>query len=709
MLSISELAQKIIKYNPGADIELLQRSYDFAERTHRGQWRKNGDPYISHPLSVAEILADLQLDIISICAGLLHDVLEDTRVRSSLLSATFREHPEIPPLVEGLTKLNKLDYSSQEEYQAENIRKMMVAMVKDVRVIFIKLADRLHNMRTLHPLPPDKIEKTSTETLEIFAPLAHRLGMYQIKAEMEDLSFSYKMPEEYQNIQSTTANNLREREKYISYVSDQLMKRLKEENIAVEINTRPKHLYSIYKKMQKLQKPIEEIYDVIAMRIIVKTLPECYQVLGIVNGLWTPIPGTYDNYISLPKANMYQALHIALMGKEGQPFEVQIKTAEMHRVAEYGIAAHWRYKEGKQTGEIDDKLTWVRELLNGHKGKLDEKNFIDDFKLTVYSEMVFVFTPKGKIIQLPLGSTPVDFAYRVHTEVGNHCVGAKSQSRIVPLDYQLKSGEKVEILTRENARPSLDWLSFVRTSSAKSKIRQWFRKQKRKESIKEGRGILEKELRKAELDEYKFFEEGNLQGLARKINFRNYEGMFAAIGYGDISAQSVLNRCEEFKIKKPPEVKPSPPPKKRLEGVVVEGLSNCEVKVSRCCSPSPGDNIVGCITRGKGITVHKGDCRNVLTRLQDKKISKDRFVKVRWGEEAYPVGIKILVQDRMGLLNEITSVIKKAKTNISSVSVATEKGKGEIKLSLEVISGEKLNNILEKIKLIKNVQKVERN
>lgn len=713
MYSISDLAQKIIKYLPSFDIELLKRSYDFAERTHRGQWRKNGDPYIIHPLLVADILAGLQLDLISICSGLLHDVLEDTNVRSQHLLATFRDQPDIISLVEGLTKLNKLDYSSQEEYQAENIRKMMVAMAKDIRIIFIKLADRLHNMRTLSALPEDKIKKTADETLEIFAPLAHRLGMYQIKAELEDLSFFYKMPDEYKKLQNAVSEKIATGEIHMQNIISRLEKELKKENIQAEISGRPKHLYSIYKKMHRQKKTIDEIYDIIAIRVIVNTIQECYQVLGIVNKIWPPIPNTYDNYIALPKPNMYQALHIAVMGEGGQPFEIQIKTEQMHKIAEYGIAAHWRYKEGKKDDELDKKLSWIRELLDLHKGKLNKENFIHDFKINVYEENVFVFTPKGKIIQLPAGSTPVDFAYHIHTEVGNHCVGAKVQNKIVPLDYQLKNGEKVEILTRENAKPSLGWLSFVRSSHAKAKIRQWFKKQKREENIKEGKSILEKEIKKAGLEQNKFFDGKNLQEISRKFNFRNTDALFAAVGCGDLTPLSVLNKWDEFSKRKTfPDVKPSVSRRPDLKNIIiVEGLTGCDVKISRCCLPIRGDEICGYITKRKGIVIHKNSCPEMLARKQDKKITPDRFVKVIWNPDeriTQPITLKILAQDRIGLLNEITSVIKEMETNISSVRVETKDNKKVvIKLTLDISSSKRLSNILQKIKLLKSIEHVE--
>lgn len=714
--SLDILIRKIMSYNPYADFSLLIRAYNFAEKAHFDQYCKSGDFFIEHLLGVANILADLQMDISTIAAGILHDVVEDTSVRVQHIRDTFGE--EISQLVEGVTKLDSLNFSSKEEEQAANLRKLFIYMAKDIRVVLIKIADRLHNMRTLSYLSEERQKEFSRETLEIFAPLAHRLGMAQIKWELEDLSFRYLDPEKYRELANLVQKKRKEREEQVKKIIQVLEDRLRKAKINAEVTGRPKHLYSIYQKMLKYKKSFKEIYDLTAIRVITESKEKCYEVLGIVHSLWKPIPGMFDDYIATPKSNNYQSIHTTVLDEKGDPIEVQIRDRKMHEVAEYGIAAHWRYKENIKTiDEFEEKMGILRQLLETQKEYPDPKEFLDNIKRELFEDEVFVFTPKGDLIKLPLHSTPVDFAYRIHTEIGNHCVGAKVNNRIVPLNYQLQNGDIVEIITSKEAKPSRDWLNFVRSAHTRSKIKHYFRAQNREQSILEGKEAIEKEIRRKGLDETLLSEE-YLTRIAEKMHLRNSSDLLSLVGYGDISAQSVANKLEEiFKQEKISKEVPrilipkEQTVKRRIakagQGVIVEGMNNILVRFSKCCSPLPGEEIVGYITKGKGVTIHCKDCPNI----PNLDINHYRFVNVEWdnSSEIYcPVDIEITALDRVGLLNEITSVISSLGVNLSSLRMTTPKGKTRIIISMEINDVEKLNQIIRKIKEIKEVFSVKR-
>ncbi|MFZ5626886.1 MAG: RelA/SpoT family protein, partial [Bacillota bacterium] len=640
-----DLVRKIRNFNPQADLSLVEKAYQKAAAAHAGQVRQSGEPYISHPLAVAYILAQLELDLVTIAAALLHDVVEDTEVTLEEIRQEFGD--EVALLVDGVTKLSRIEYRSKEEQQAENWRKMLLAMARDIRVILIKLADRLHNMRTLKFQSPRKQKEIAAETLDIYAPLANRLGIFRIKWELEDLSLRYLEPEMYYELVERIAKKRTEREALINQVIKELSERLAAVGIGAEISGRPKHFYSIYKKMWQQQKDLSEIYDLIAVRVIVDNVKDCYGTLGIVHTLWTPVPGRFKDYIAMPKQNMYQSLHTTVIGPNGEPLEVQIRTWEMHRTAEYGIAAHWRYKEGiKEPGELDEKLTWLRQILEWQRELGDAKEFIENLKIDLFDESVFVFTPKGDVIELPAGSVPIDFAYRIHTDVGHRCVGAKVNGKIVPLDYKLKNGDIVEIITSRQAAPSRDWLQLVQTPQAKNRIKQWFKREKREENILRGRELLEKEARKAGL-ELEDIKQERLQEICRKFTVSSPEDLLAAVGDGTFTAVQVLNKIKELKEEREKAQRPKTAASELQEaqdvvkpwkgggranqGIMVLGMDNLLVRLARCCSPVPGDPIVGYVTRGKGVSVHRADCHNVVNFQETEK---ERIIEVTW-EQGY--------------------------------------------------------------------------
>jgi GTP pyrophosphokinase len=714
-LMIENLLSKIEEYNPHIDMQKIIKAYNFAEYAHQGQLRNSGEVYFVHPFNVAMILADLNMDGTSIIAGLLHDVLEDTSVDYETLSKEFGE--EVANLVDGVTKLKKLKYKTKQESQAENLRKMVLAMAKDIRVIIIKLADRLHNMRTLEYMSEEKKKEKALETLEIYAPLAHRLGMSKIKWELEDLSLRYLDPEGYYDLVDKVSKRRKEREAYIQRIIDEIDEKLKEMNISRDISGRPKSFYSIYKKMVYQNKSFEQIFDLTAIRVIVDTIKDCYGVLGIVHTMWKPIPGRFKDYIAMPKPNMYQSLHTTVIGPEGEIFEVQIRTWEMHRTAEYGIAAHWKYKEGNvKTDNFDEKLTWLRQLLEWQKELKDPKEFMETLKIDFFTDEVFVFTPRGDVINLPNGSTPIDFAYRVHTAVGNNCVGAKVDGRIVPLDYKLKNGNIVEILTSASSNgPSRDWLKIVKSSQAKNKIRQWFKREEKDLNIIKGKELLEKEVKRQGYKLTDILKEEWLKSTAKKLSLSTSDDLYAGLGYGSITISQVMSRLKElykehYQIKDEKEfieskIKESTTTRKDskfTQGISVKGVDNIKVRFSKCCNPVPGDEIIGYITRGRGVSIHRKDCPNI-SFIE----GNERFIEVFWDTDEkaeYPAEIQIKGTDRPGLLTEITQRITEAELSLLSLNARTNKERlAVINMTLEIKDIDQLRELMRKIKRLKGV------
>ncbi len=703
--------EKLLKHMPKTlsqdDRELIERAYKQAETAHAHQKRASGEPYIQHCLAVAQILADLRLDPVTIAAALLHDTVEDSTITIEDLRRDFGD--EVAKLVDGVTKLSQINKVSQlgrrelRDEEAESLRKMFLAMADDVRVVLIKLADRLHNMRTLGALSKEQQRRIAEETLEIFAPLANRLGIWQIKWELEDLGFRYLNPAKYHEIAAKLDERRADRERRIARIIRILERRLKEEGIEAEISGRPKHIYSIYTKMQRKGLPFEEIHDVRGVRIIVNTVRECYTVLGIVHSLWRPIPGEFDDFIATPKDNMYQSLHTAVVGPDGKTLEVQIRTHEMHRTAELGIAAHWRYKEhAKRDPAFEAKIAWLRSLMDWRQELTDASEFIDSLKTDVFQDRVYVFTPKGDIIDLPAGSTPIDFAYRIHTEIGHRCRGARVNGRLVSLDYQLKTGDQVEILTAKRGGPSRDWLNphlgYIKTSRARQKIRQWFRRQDRAEATAQGRQLLEKELKRLGVDRK------NYEEIAALFEFDKVDDLLAAIGYGDINVQQIAAKLLEAESKQEEvELPEKAPPAPVVSGVTVRGVGDLLTRVAGCCHPLPGDPVVGYVTRGRGITIHRRDCPNILYL-----VDKERLIEVEWGEElkqVFPVMIEVLAYDRTGLMRDITEIMAGEKINITSASVATHPRDhtAVITATLEISSIMQLSRVLARIERLPNV------
>ncbi len=684
-ISVDELIEKIRRYHPDDNMDLVRRAYAFSEEAHREQRRKSGDPYFVHPCAVAVILADLMLDATTIAAGLLHDCVEDVEnVTAQTIGELFGQDVEL--LVDGVTKLSKLDFSSREEQQAESLRKMFLAMAKDIRVVLIKLADRLHNMRTLKYQRPERQVPIARETLDIYAPLAHRLGVYTIKWELEDLALRYIDPDGYYDLVAKVGMRREEREKLIASVTQQLQDSLRKTGIKAEIEGRPKHFYSIYKKMKSQNKTFDQITDLIAIRVLVNTQQDCYYVLGVVHTLWPQVPGRFKDYISVPKANMYQSLHTTVVN-QGWPFEVQIRTFEMHRTAEYGIAAHWRYKEGKQIDELDTKLSWLRRILDWQSEARDSSDFGELLKFDLFADEVFVFTPKGDVISLPRGATPLDFAYRIHSAVGNRCIGAKVNGRIVPLSSQLETGDFVEVMTSQASRgPSRDWLNIVKTSEAKAKIRAWLKKEEREENIVKGKEMLTAEAKKAGYTMAQLTKSDVLEPVFKRYSLSSLDDLYATIGFGGLSTLQLLNRlAEEYKKHYKPEAAPLPLPEKQEEpkkqaassssnGVIVKGESGMLVRFARCCNPLPGDEIVGYITRGRGVSVHRADCIN----LKDAGVEPERMIEVEWessGAGSYEADIQMLCYDHAGLFAEISLMFASQDVPVTAVTAHTVKNK----------------------------------
>ncbi|MEK6720885.1 MAG: bifunctional (p)ppGpp synthetase/guanosine-3',5'-bis(diphosphate) 3'-pyrophosphohydrolase [Chloroflexota bacterium] len=698
----TSLLATIAEHYPQADLEPVGRAFDFAVEAHDGQQRASGEPYVTHPIASAEILADLGMDPTAVQAALLHDVPEDTDYSLSDLEERFGA--ETARLVDGVTKLSRFSTHSHEQQQAENIRKMLLAMAEDIRVVLIKLADRLHNMRTLAALPPEKQLRIARQTEEIYAPLAERLGIWQMKWELEDLSFKVLEPERFRELATLLDTRRKGREAYIDRAIAELAPRLADAGIQADLQGRPKHINSIWKKMQRKSAEFGEIYDVYAIRILVDKVADCYAALGIVHSIWRPIPGQFDDYIAVPKNNLYQSLHTAVIALDGKPLEIQIRTQAMHQVSEVGIAAHWRYKEGtKSDREYDAKLAWLRQLMDWQRDVSDATEFVEGIKLDIFQDQVFVFTPKGDIKDLPAGATALDFAYRIHTDVGHRTIGSKVNNRLVPLDSRLKNGDIVEIVTTKGEHgPSRDWLNVVRTSHAREKIRQWFKRKDRDENIVHGRESLERELRRLARTTIAAIGVDRVAEVGRHYSFDALDDLFAAIGYGAVGAQQVVSRLgvlDDAELALPAVAPPAPP---RTGGVKVKGVRDLLVRFAKCCHPIPGDPISGFITRGKGVTVHLRSCPTVINERD-----VGRLIEVEWEGAAtatYPIAIRVEAYDRTGLLNDITQVVAENKVNIVAASVTVRPDHvAVVRATLQVLSVSQLARVLSRIEQLKDV------
>jgi GTP pyrophosphokinase len=713
MLRINDIVDRVLSYSPNADVDLIRKAYVFSAKVHIGQVRLSGEPYLIHPLEVAGLLTQLKLDAASVATGLLHDTVEDTLTSLKDIQENFGE--EVANLVDGLTKISRISLRSPEEGQAENFRKMILAMVKDIRVVLIKLADRLHNMRTLQFHSLEKQADIAQETLDIYAPIANRLGIDWIKSELQDLAFRYLHPDIYVDIQRKIAKREKERSSYIDEVKKTLMKRLYENHIDGEVSGRLKQIYSIYQKMRDQNIDFDQVYDITAFRVVVHTIKDCYDVLGIIHSIWKPIPGKFKDYVGLPKENMYQSLHTSVIGPYGERIEIQIRTHEMHRIAEEGIAAHWKYKEDKEMAEADDKrFTWLRQLLEWQHVLKDDAEFIESVKVDLFPNEVYIFTPKGSVKQFPLGATPVDFAYSIHSDVGNRCFGAKVNGKIVPLKYELRSGDTIEILTSPNQKPSKDWLKFVKTSRAKTKIRQWFKTEEREKSIALGKEILDKELRKYDLQQAKLLKSGELAKAAAEFSFQGVDDLVAAVGYGKVTANQVIGkivpqeRLEQQKQQEEGKLKRilSKFTRGSKDALLIKGIDNVMVRYAGCCNPLPGDKVIGFITRGRGVTIHAADCPNTLDDDPGRK------VEVEWDstkEYSYPVRIQILSEDKKGLLAEISSSMSSNEANITNARVDTTEEKTAVgTFEVEIRDLNHLKKVLKDLEKIKGVHRVER-
>lgn len=720
---LSTLIELIRKYNKNGDLSMVTKAYNFAAQKHAGQKRKSGEPFVNHPIQVASIIAEMEFDVDSICAALLHDVVEDTDCTRDDIVREFGE--TIALLVDGVTKLDKIPYTSKEEQQIETLRKMFFAMAEDVRVIVIKLADRLHNMRTMKYMPEERQRAISRETLEVYAPLAHRLGMSKIKMELEDLSLRYIDPIGYYEIVDNIAQKREEREKYIGEIIEILENKLGELHIKAHVAGRAKHFYSIYRKMFMQNKTIDELYDLFAVRVIVDTVSDCYAVLGMVHELFKPVPGRIKDYIAMPKPNMYQSLHSTLIGPNGTLFEIQIRTWEMHRIAENGIAAHWKYKEGKSgADDMDEKLEWIKNLLEIQKESTSTEDFMHTLKIDMFNDEVFVFTPKGDVISLPSGSTPIDFAYRIHSEVGNKMTGAKVNGKIVTLSHELKNGDIVDVITSSVPHgPNIDWLKICKTAQARNKINQWFKKVNREENIQKGKEHLEKEMTKNSLPDKYLADEKFINPLIKKYGFNSMNDLYAGIGYGSSNANRFVVRfLTEAKSRQLQEMEVTPEipmpiavkttSKPNSSGIIVDGIDNCMVRLSHCCNPVPGDKIVGYVTRGRGVAIHRADCLNMIHATTNEH-ERNRLISVHWAGDTPPVAFQsmlmITATDRSNLLIDIMTVISDIKIPVTNVNART--GKNDlaiIEITAEISNTEQLDNIINKIKSLNGVISVSR-
>ena len=727
--SFDHLVETVRGYNPSANFDLIRSAFEFADKAHEGQLRKDNSPFVTHPLAVAQIVAEeLHLDSESIAAALLHDTIEDTAATHEQIAELFS--PTIANLVEGVSKLTRVHYTSKAEEQMENLRKMLLAMSKDIRVILIKISDRLHNMRTMEYHTPEKQKQKSFETMEIYAPIAHRLGMQKMKWELEDLSLKYLDPVGYQEIVEALDEKAAEYDGFMASIHDQITSRLKQVGIDGYVYGRMKHPYSIYRKMYTQNKSLDDVFDLFAFRVIVDTVADCYNVLGVIHDLYKPVLGRFKDYIGTPKPNMYQSLHTTVVGESGIPFEVQIRTKEMHEVAEYGIAAHWKYKQNGQGAGDEQNYEWVRRLLENQEGA-DAEDFIHSLKVDMFSDEVFVFTPQGDVINLPSGATPIDFAYNIHSAVGNHMVGAKVNGRLVQFDYRLQNGDIVEVITAKTAHgPSRDWVKIARSSNARSKIRQWFKREHRDENIVNGRASFESELKRTGVTLKELTNEENLPGVLKKLAYNTLDDMYAAIGYGGVTSLKLIGRLREeiqkilkqhqadrqaevpVEAGKPEATRPAVPTRAGGEqGIVVEGLDNCLVKFSKCCTPVPGDEIVGFITRGYGVSVHRRDCPNAAPERRRPE-EAGRWIKVSWGtntRESYRTALQVVAKDRLSLIMDVSTALAAIKTRVSSLNArSTPDGFTLITMDVDVSDREQLRGVIRRLEQISGVMRVTR-
>ena len=720
--TFENLISKVKANNPNADTDKIRRAYELACDAHKDQKRISGTPYITHPLAVATIVADMQMDVDSVCAALLHDVVEDTAYSIDDIKERFGE--QVALLVDGVTKLDKISFSSKEERDMENLRKMFLAMAADIRVIIIKFADRMHNLRTLISMSEDKQREKARETLSVFAPLAHRLGMYKIKWELEDLSLKYIDPIAYYEIMKGINQKRQEREKFIDIIKRDLKKKLQELGIECSIDGRPKHFYSIYRKMYTQNKTLDQIYDLFAVRIIVNTVSDCYAALGAAHELYKPMPGRFKDYIAMPKPNMYQSLHTTVIGKDGQPFEIQIRTKKMHEIAENGIAAHWKYKEGKSGSDADteQKFQWVRQILDVQKDAKDEEEFLQTLRIDLFTDQVFVFSPKGDVRSFPAGSTPVDFAFSIHSAIGYKMQGAKVNGKIVPLDYQMKNGDIVEIITSSAVHgPSLDWLKIIKTGQARSKINAWFKKEKREENIIQGKEMLERELKRQGLSQLNLGSPEYIELIVRRYGYASADDLYANLGYGGMHLAGLINKLkDEYKKQNAkPEVIPTAPPteseKHKLRGaadaVIVNGIENCLIRYSKCCNPVPGDKIIGYITRGRGVSIHRQDCINVAAMYKDEN-ERARLIDVSWEnskEASYLSKIKIVCADRDGLVLEVANLVSDTRVSLKSLNARSTKDSiAIVEITVDVRNTDQINMLIKNLNKLKDVIEVSR-
>lgn len=725
-----ELIDKMNTYHPIKEFDMIDKAYHLAVEAHKEQKRKSGEPYIIHPLKVAYILAELELDKETITAGILHDTIEDTPYTYEDIANLFSE--EVANLVDGVTKLGKLSYSTKEEMQAENYRKMFLAMAKDIRVILIKLADRLHNMRTLNYMTEAKQREKAQETLDIYAPLAHRLGISKIRTEMEDLCFQYLNPDAYYDLKEKIERKQIERESFVKSIVTDLKQKMEQSGINGKVEGRSKHFFSIYKKMVNQNKTLDQIYDLFAVRAIVDTVRDCYGVLGVVHTMYTPMPGRFKDYIAMPKPNMYQSLHNTLIGPEGEPFEVQIRTWDMHRTSEYGIAAHWKYKEGKgnKKGTSEEaKLTWLRQILEWQQDMSDNKEYLDTIKLdlNIFNDQVYAFTPQGKVISLPKGSTTIDFAYMIHSAVGNKMVGARVDNKMVSIEYKIQNGDRIEILTSQNSKgPSRDWLNIVKSSQARTKINQWFKKEFKEENILKGRELIDKDIKKKNYTSSELLKPEWMNIVLNKFGFRDWDALCAAVGHGGVKEGQVTNRLIEelLREKKKQEAQNTllhvlnddMPQKlerhKSKSGVVVKGIGDVAVRFSRCCNPVPGDEIVGFVTRGRGVTIHRTDCINVMNLTEE---DRHRLIDAEWDMEgkgmadvSYLAAMRIIGTEKVGLMLEVSKVFTDEEVSVKSLTIKTTKSKAIFDVSIEVKGKEQLEKIIKRLMKLKDILEIER-
>lgn len=718
------LLQKIKENCTNVDLDIVNKAFNLAYEAHKEQKRESGEPYIIHPIDVAVILAELGMDTSTIVAGLLHDVIEDTDYTYDDIKNIFSE--EVANLVSGVTKITKMEYKSKEEQQADNFRKMLLAMASDIRVIIIKLADRLHNMRTLKYMPKEKQKRISKETLDIYSPLAHRLGISKVKWELEDLCFRYLHEEEYYDLVHQISEKRVERETYIAQIIKDLYSKLEEAEIDSDIDGRPKHFYSIYRKMVTKNKSIEQIFDLTAIRILVNSVKDCYEVLGIVHTIYKPIPGRFKDYIAMPKPNMYQSLHTTVIGPQGKTFEIQIRTFEMHKTAEYGIAAHWKYKEGDTSDtkgkSFENKLVWLRDMLEWQKETSDAEEFMEGFKINLFTDEIFLFTPKGVVIDLPNGATPIDFAYRIHTDIGNKCIGAKVNGKIVPLDYKLKTGQIVEILTSNSSKgPNMDWLSIAKSNQAKSKIKAWFKKAKKEENINKGKEVFEKELKKQSVHYVDIAKGESYDKFIKRYNINCMDDLYALVGLGAIVASSFIAKLKEENLSKDEKDKNlnkaieeniSKNEKKKKYtsyGVTVKGENNLMVRFAKCCNPVPGDDILGYITKGRGVSIHRKDCGNLNNLIKE---DPQKVVDVSWGTSngvAYMAEIQVKTEDKSGILSDVMNILMDSKLPLNALNAKSAKGNlAYINIKIKIDTVEQLKELMKKIKRVPGVLDVYR-